>query len=113
MVRYYNDYKDNGKNDSKCSAKTMNFKLDDDSLDKIINVFEYIKKKRKIDLHTFTYESKGERYLKTKVSDETCFRKDKDNKINTIPNENTKYNCRVLLQIQSVYYSIKDKDILK
>ena len=46
------------------------------------------------------------------MSDETCFRKDKNNKINTIPNENTKYNCRVLLQIQSVSYSMKDKDIL-
>ena len=25
---------------------------------------------------------------------------------------NSKYNCRVLLQIQSVYYSMKNKDIL-
>ena len=36
VVGYYNDYKDNG--------KTMNFKLDDDSLDKICNIFEYIGK---------------------------------------------------------------------
>ena len=42
-------------------------------------------------------------------SDETSFRK--DNKPNIIPNENTKYKCRVLLQIQSVYYNMKDKDI--
>ena len=42
-----------------------------------------------------------------KVSDETCFRKDKDNKTNIIPNENTKYNCRVLLQAQSVCHSMK------
>ena len=46
------------------------------------------------------------------VPNETCFRKDKYKEINTIPNENTKYKCRVLLQIQSVYYSMKDKDIL-
>ena len=52
VVGYYNDYKDNG--------KTMNFKLDDDSLDNIINIFEYIKEKLKIDLNNFTYESKGE-----------------------------------------------------
>ena len=35
----------------------------------------------------------------------------KNDKNNIISNEKTKYNCRVLLQIQSVYYSIKDKDI--
>ena len=66
------------------------------------------------------YEDKrGEEYLKTIVFSETCFRKDKDKEINTIPNENSKYNCRVLLQIiiirvllQSVYYSMKNKDIL-
>ena len=36
----YNDYKDNG--------KTMNFKLDDASLDKIYDIFEYIEKKKLI-----------------------------------------------------------------
>ena len=104
VVGYYNDYKDNG--------KIINFKLDDDSLDKIIDIFEYIDEKLKIDLNNFTYERKGEEYLKTKVSDKTCFRKSKGNKTNIVANENTKYNCRVLLQIQSVYYSTKDKDIL-
>ena len=34
--------------------------------------------------------------------------KNKDKTSNTIPNERTKYNCRVLLQIQSVYYNNKD-----
>ena len=103
VVGYYNDYKDNG--------KTMNFKVDDDSLGKIIDIFEYIEEKLKIDLNNFAYESKGEEYLKTKVSDEACFRKDKDKEINAIPNKNTKYNCRVLLQIQSVYYSMENKNI--
>ena len=69
-----------------------------------------LKKKFEIDLNSFTYESKGEEYLKTIVPDETCFRK--DNKTSIIPNENSKYNCRVLLQIQSVYYNMKGKDIL-
>ena len=68
VIGYYNDYKDNG--------KTMNFKLDDDSLDKIIDIFEHIEEKLKIDVNNFIYESKGEEYFKTKVSDETCFRKD-------------------------------------
>ena len=77
----------------------MNFKLDDDSLDKVYDIFGHIEEKLGIDLNNFTYESKGEVkvYLKTIASDETCFRK--DNKTNIIPNENTKYNCRVLLQI--------------
>ena len=41
--------------------------------------------------------------MKAKVSDETCFRKDKDKTVNVIPNEKTKYNCRVLLQIKTLY----------
>ena len=104
VIGCYNDYKDNA------SGNARNFKLDDDSLEKIYDIFEYIERELKIDLNSFSYESKGEEYLKTKVSDKTCFKKDKDNKTNTIPNENTKYNYRVLLQMQSVYYSMKDKD---
>ena len=78
----------------------MNFKLDGDLIDKI-------------NLDNYLHEDKrGEEYLKTIVSNETCFRKDKDKEINTIPNENTKYNCRVLLQIQSLYCCVKNKDIL-
>ena len=79
----------------------MNSKLDDNSLDKIYDIFEHIEENVETDLNYFTYESKVEEYLKTIVSDETCFIK--DNKTNIIPNENTRYNCRVLLQIQSVY----------
>ena len=106
-VGYYNDYKDTSKYDAKySSSKRMNFKLDDDSFDKMYDIFEHIEEKLGIDLNNFTYESKGEEYLKTIVFDETCFRK--DSKTNTIPNENTKYKCRVLLQMQSVYYKMKD-----
>ena len=45
VVGYYNDYKDNNKYDSKCSAKIMNFKLDDDSLTKFIIFLTVLKKK--------------------------------------------------------------------
>ena len=113
MVGYYNDYKDNSKYDAKYSAKRMNFRLNDDSLDKVYNIFEDIEEKLGIDLNDFVYESRGEEYLKTTVSDETCFRKNKNNKTNIIPKENTKYNCRVLLQIQSVYYSMTDNDDIR
>ena len=84
----------------------MNFKLDhDDSSVKIYDIFEHIGRKLEIDLESCFYENKrAEEYIKTIVSNKTCF------KDNTILNENTKYNCRVLLQIQSVYYSMKDKD---
>ena len=51
----------------------MNFKLDDDSLDNIYDIIWHIEEKLKIDLSDFTYVSKGEEYLKTKVSCETYF----------------------------------------
>ena len=65
-VGYYNDYKDNSKYDAKYSAKRMNLKLDDDSLDKAYDIFGHTEKKIRIDLNDFTYESnRGEEYLKT------------------------------------------------
>ena len=92
-------------------AKQWIFKLDDDSLGKIIDLFEHIGEILIIDLDHYLYDDKrGETYFKTKVSDETCFRKEKDKITNTIPNE--KFNCRVLLQIQSFYYN-NNKDILE
>ena len=83
-------------------SKTMNFKLDDDKFDnigKILNINIY---------HYSHDDNNGITYMKTKVSDETCFRTSKDKTSNTIPNERAKYNCRVLLLIQSVYYNNKD-----
>ena len=63
----------------------------------------------KIDLDNYLYEDKkGDTYFNANVSDETCFRKDKDKTTNTISSEKTKYNCRILLQIQSVCYNNKD-----
>ena len=49
----------------------MNIRLDGVSLD----IFQHIEEKLGIDFNNFTYESKGEEYLKTVVSDETCFKK--------------------------------------
>ena len=89
---YYNIFNDD--------SKTMNFKLDDDLLGKIIDIFEHIGEILNIDPYHYLYDdNKGVTYFKTKVSDQTCFRKNKDKTTNTIPNEKTKYNCRVLLQI--------------
>ena len=104
-VGYYNDYKDNSKYDVKYSAKRINFRLNDDSLAKVYNSFEHNEEKLGIDLNNFPYESKDEKYLMTIVSDIM------DSKTNIIPNENTKYNCKVILQIQSVYYNMENKDI--
>ena len=94
-VGYYNDCKDNSKYDVIYSAKRMNFRLDDNSIDKICDIFEHIEEKLGIDLKSCFYEEKrGEKYLKTiVVSDETCFRRNRDNKTNIILNENTKSNC--------------------
>ena len=87
----------------------MHFKFDaddDDSIIKIINVFSHIEEKLGIDLESCFYENKkGDEYLKTIVSNETFF------KDNIIPKQNTKYDCRVILQIQSVYYSTKEDDV--
>ena len=98
VLAYYNIFKD--------ASKTMTFNPDDDSLEKIIDIFDFIGKILNIYLDNYSYEdNKGITYLKTKVSDETCFRKDKDKTTNTILNEKAKYTCRVLLQIESVYYN--------
>ena len=113
VVGYYNYYKDNSKYDVKYSAKRVSFRFsdDDDLLNKFCDIFGHIEEKLGIDLNSFTYENnKGKEYLKTSVSDETCFRENKDN---IIANKNTNYTCRVLLQIQSIYYSMKDNDDIK
>ena len=81
-------------------------------LTKLLIFFDNIEEKLKIDLNNFTYESKGEEYLKTKVSDETC--------IITRIIKLIQFQMKIVsiiveyyLQIQSVYYSMKDKDDIK
>ena len=84
----------------------MNFRPNDDSLGKIIYIFDHIGEILNIDLYHYSYgDNNGVIHFKMKVSDDTGFRKNKNKTTNTILNERTKYNCRVLLQIQSVYYN--------
>ena len=55
--------------------------------------------------------------MKIKVTDETCFKENikpnkvitKETDVNFIPTENVMYTCRALLQIQSLFFKIKDK----
>ena len=44
LLRYYNEYINEKKNNNEYTSKTMNFALDDDSVDKIIDIFRYIEK---------------------------------------------------------------------
>ena len=102
---YYNIFNDD--------SKTINFKFDDYSFGKIIDIFDYIGEILNIDLYHYLYDdNNGITYFKTKVCDDTELRKNKDKTTNTIPDEKTKYNCRVLLQIKSVYYN-NNKDIIE
>ena len=52
---------------------------------------------------------KAKNILKQKYLMKHALEKNKDNKTDIIPNENTKYNYRVLLQI----HSMKDNDDIK
>ena len=91
----------------------MNFKLDDDTVVKFIDIFEHIGEILNTDIYHYLNDGNNDiTYFKTKVFDESCFRKDKDKTTKSIPNEKTKYNCRVLLQMKSVYYN-NNKDVLE
>ena len=108
LVGYYDVYNED---------KRMNFKINDELSAKIYqsleNIFEHIEKNADINLNDFTFEEKGENYFKTKVTDETCFKEGKvikkESDANFIPKKNVMYTCRALLQIQSVFFEIKDK----
>ena len=120
VVGYYDVY--NG------GDKRMNFKFNDELGDKIYqrlsNIFEHIEEKLNITLNDLTLEKKGESYFKTKVTDEACFKENtkptlilkegnvtsKESDANFTPKENVTYTCRVLLQIQSVFFKIKDEN---
>ena len=119
VVRYYGVYN----NDD----KRINFKINDELSDKIYqrlaNIFEHIEEKLSIALNDLKFEKKGESYFKIKVTDETCFKENikptlilkggkvtlKESDINFIPKENVMYTCRALLQMQSVFFKLKDK----
>ena len=102
FIGYYNVCENT---DAKYSIKEINFKLcgeDYDLLCKIDSIFEHIEEKSRIDLENHFYaDNRGAEYLKTILSNEAIFKDD------IIPNENTKYDCRVILRIQSVYHRTK------
>ena len=70
------------------------------------------------------FEKMGGSYFKLKVNDETCFKEKieptlilkegkvtpKESDTNFTPKENVMYTCRVLFQIQSDFFKIKDKN---
>ena len=78
VVGYYSVYDD---------SKKMNFNVNDKPYDKLSDIFEHIQKKLEITFGDFTFlRNNGEEYFNVKVS-----------------NEFTKYTCRALLQIKSVF----------
>ena len=102
VLGYYNIFE--------AGSKTMNSKLDNNSLEKTIDIFDRIGKILNIDLDYYLYDDdNGITYLKTKISDETCFRKDMKRLMKIIKiKQLIKFQMKrliiiVLLQIQSVY----------
>ena len=101
----------------------MNFSVNDEPYGKLSDIFEDIHEKLKIAFDDFAFlRNDGEEYFNIKVSNETYFKEDikatvilkegkaisKEGKAIFTPNENTKYTCRALLQIQSVFFNMKD-----
>ena len=100
---YYNIFNDD--------RKTMNFKLDDDSLGKIIDIFEHIGEILNIDLYHYLYDdNNGILYFKQKYLMKHVLEKTRIKQL--IQFQMRKTNCRVLLQVQSVYYN-NSKDIIE
>ena len=112
LAGYYNEYLDEDGKYGGNVSKTMNFVIGDDIdlLDKIVNIFKYIGEKLEINLlHRYSSESGADIYLKTKVYKRTHFNKKGCGETHIIPNKKTKYECKPLLQIQSIYYVQDDK----
>ena len=119
LVGYYDVYNDD---------KRMTFRINDELSDKIYqrltNILEHVEENLNITLNDFTFEKKGESYFKIKVTDETYFKENikptlilkegkvtpKESDVNFIPKGNVMYTGRALLQIQSVFFKIKDKN---
>ena len=102
MVGYDKKFKDT-------DAKGMSFELSGKVEDKIYDIFVNIKEKSEIDSNIYGGQSEKTsiKYLRTTVSVRTLFEID-DYCI--IPSEKIGYSCNVIIQIQSVYHTTKDKD---
>ena len=55
------------------------------------------------------YKSEINHYLRTKAYKRARFNKKGCRDLQIVPNKNTKYECKPLLQIQSIYYAQEDK----
>ena len=73
------------------------FILDDDSSEKIIEIFEYIEDKIGFDVNYYNYNGKHGECFKTEVTNKTCFTESNDKTYNTLPIRGTNYNCKILL----------------
>ena len=95
-------------------GKTMNFNLHNDLLEEFCDVFSNIEDKLGFEINDFIYDNRREPRFKTKVTDNTCFRKNKDIEENNIPWYKTDYNCKIIIKIESVFFNNKDNknDIL-
>ena len=76
---------------------------------KLLISLSILKKKLKIDLKEYIYCSGVDNYLGAKVYKKTCFNKKGCKDIIIVADENTKYECKALLQIQS-FCVLKDKE---
>ena len=109
LAGYYNEYCDeDGKYDGDVSKK-INFVINDNLVDKINDIFNNIEEKLDIALENPIYKSEFNHYLKTKIYKTTCFNKKGCNDDYIVTNKNTKYECKPLLQIPSIYYAQEDK----
>ena len=109
LAGYYNEYSDgHGKCDGDVSKK-VTFVIGDDLVDKINDIFNHIEEILGLALEDPIYKSQFNHYLKTKIYKRTCFKKKGCEGDHILPNKNTKYECKPLLQILSIYYSQEDK----
>ena len=87
----------------------MHFRISDDLTDKIDDIFKHIEEKLNIGLKEWFCKSEFNYCLKTKIYKRTKVNKKIRNDNHIVPNKNAKYECKPLLQIQSIYYAQDDK----
>ena len=106
LAGYYNDKRYDDGNVS----KTVSFVIhNNDLVDRINNVFRHIEEKLDIVLQDSIYKSEINHYLRTKIYKRTCFNKKGCKDIHIVRNKNTKYECKSILEMQSIYYAQEDK----
>ena len=114
VVGYYSVYND---------SKKMNFSVKDVPYDKFSDILDHIDEKLEIIFGVFTFlRNDVEEYFNRNVFNETYIKEDikatvslkegkatsKEEQAIFTLNENSKYICRTLLQIQFVFFNMKD-----